>query len=457
MSRPLASVWKAERADGSTREPRFVVMRIAHHAMDPRAMTELRSEYEALRSIDDPRVRKAHGYYVGHGALALEFVDGVSLTWVLAAALAGRLTIDVATVIDLGVELCEALRVVHGAGVVHGRICTDTVRLRRDGSPVLTDFAIPAERVDVAPPEYFTGAPPSPATDQWLLGALLAKLLTGEALLGGTPGNPGDGRRDLSAHLAAVSAQSPAVGRLLARMLARDSRDRYGDWGMLTRELLAALRHTGARPDRERLARRAHVDQSAPALLPSPSPRLGPPPRALSAAPPVAVPIAPPAARAPVAPRLSLPESSPEVQPRLTRPPALAPMPEPARTPAPRGLPVGPTELVQPESPAGARLVPMAGPDRGAVPVEFEEHVRAGSRPTLTPTLPDLVEAVPEELDPADAPPAAAPVEEEAEEEKRPAPAPAGTDERLVPDWAASFALVLLLAVGLWAVLSRFL
>jgi hypothetical protein len=48
-------------------------------------------------------------------------------------------------------------------------------------------------------------------------------------------------------------------------------------------------------------------------------------------------------------------------------------------------------------------------------------------------------------------------VEEEAEEEKRPAPAPAGTDERLVPDWAAYFALVLLLAVGLWAVLSRFL
>lgn len=448
-SRPLASLWKAERVDASNREPRTVVMRIAHHAMDPRAMTELRNEYEALRAIDDPRVRKAHGYFAGHGALALEFVDGVSLRWVIEAARAGRLTIDVPTVVDLGVELCETLRIVHNAGVVHGRICPESVRLRRDGSPVLTDFAMPQDRLDVFPPEFFTNSPSAPATDQWLLGALLAQLLTQEALLGGTSAAPADGRRDLGAHIAAVSAQSPPLGRLLARMLARDPRDRYGDWGVLTRELLAALRNTGARPDRERLARRAQAGPEAPPLLPAPTPALGPPPsEAAAVAPPEHLPPLPvqrPPVYAPPTPVAPPP-------PRLMPPVSRAPMPPPAapaRTPTPRSAPVGPTELVQPESPADSRLVPLPNAAPPSRRVGFEEQVTARPSPTLTPTLPDLIEAVPDESLPPELPPELA---DPPERQRAPVP----PDDRLVPDWAASFALVLLLAVGAWAILSRF-
>lgn len=456
-SRPLASLWKAERVDGSKRDPRTVVMRVAHHAMDPRAMTELRNEYEALRAIDDPRVRKAHGYFAGHGALALEFVDGVSLRWVIEAARAGRLTIDVATVVDLGVELCETLRIVHTAGVVHGRICPESVRLRRDGSPVLTDFALPQERLDVFPPEFFTNSPAGAATDQWLLAALLAQLLTQEALLGGVAGQPADGRRDLGAHIAAVSSQSPPLGRLLARMLARDPRDRYGDWGVLTRELLATLRNTGARPDRERLARRAQAGPEAPPLLPPPTPALGPPPREPAAPPSVRPPPPPdvvpppPVAAAPV-PRAPVPAPPLAPPPRLAPAVARAPMPrppEPARVPAPRSAPVGPTELVQPESPEDARLVPLPIGPQASRRVGFEEQVTARPSPTLTPTLPDLVEAVPDESLPPELPPEP----EELPGRQRSTIPP---EDRLVPDWAASFALVLLLAVGAWAVLSRF-
>ncbi len=455
-SRPLASLWKAERVDGSKRDPRTVVMRIAHHAMDPRAMTELRNEYEALRAIDDPRVRKAHGYFAGHGALALEFVDGVSLRWVIEAARAGRLTIDVATVVDLGVELCETLRIVHNAGVVHGRICPESVRLRRDGSPVLTDFALPQERLDVFPPEFFTNSPTGPATDQWLLAALLAQLLTQEALLGGVAGQPADGRRDLGAHIAAVSAQSPPLGRLLARMLARDPRDRYGDWGVLTRELLATLRNTGARPDRERLARRAQAGPEAPPLLPPPAPALGPPPHEPAAPPPVRRPppvvgSPPPVAAAP-APRPPMPAPSPAAPPRLAPPVSRAPMPPPpgpGRVPAPRSAPVGPTELVQPESPEDARLVPLPASAAAERRVGFEEQVTARPSPTLTPTLPGLVEAVPDESLPPEPPPELPDPPERMRSTILP-------EDRLVPDWAASFALVLLLAVGAWAVLSRF-
>jgi serine/threonine-protein kinase len=488
-SRPLASLWKAERADRASREPRHVVIRIAHHTMDPRAMTELRKEYEALRAVSDPRVRKAHGYFAGYGALALEYVDGVSLRWVLERAKEGQLELDVATIVDLGVELCEALRAVHDAGVVHGRLSVESVRLRRDGSPVLTDFAMPQDRLDVLPPELATGTPPTPATDQWLLGALLAHLATQEALLGGEPGNAADGRRDLRSHVAAVAARSPALARIVARMLARDPRDRYGDWGALSRELLATLRTTPGRPDRERLARRAQAGPAAPPLLPPPAPVLGPPPVAgsrsiagsaaeaephrLESRTDVREPERPgpgPGAGAD-APEPGEGESALAARVRR-QPSARAPVadfepPEPTqldparsarelpRTPARHAAPSAATEIVAPESPEGAELIaietPRARPERRITPSGADT---SRSPVAFTPTAPDLVEAVHDEsLTEPDEP---APEEEESVEpprrSRRSAP-----HERLVPDWAASFALVLLLAVGAWAVLSRFL
>lgn len=150
-ARPLSNLWRAERSEAGSREARVVVLRIAHHTMDSRAMSELRKEYDALRAVQDPRVRKAHGFYAGFGALALEFVDGMSLASVLARAAEGGVSVDVPTVVDLTLELAGALRVVHSAGVVHGRICLDTVRLRPDGEVVITDFALPLERLAVIP------------------------------------------------------------------------------------------------------------------------------------------------------------------------------------------------------------------------------------------------------------------------------------------------------------------
>lgn len=280
-SRPLANLWKAQRADGTGREPRTVVVRVAHHTMDSRAMTELRKEYDALRGIDDPRVRKVHGFFAGFGALALEFVDGVSLAGLLEKSTAAGEPLDLPTVVDVGVELISALRVVHDASVVHGRVCADTVRVRPDGSVVLTDFALPVERLVVVPPELKTGHTALATTDQWLVGALLVHLVTGQPLLGGSLGDPADGRRDVRPWVAAVSGRCAALGRVIGKMLARDARDRYSDESMLLRDLLATLRSLEGLPDREALARRYRVPSAAaaaPPLMPPPTPRLAPAP-----------------------------------------------------------------------------------------------------------------------------------------------------------------------------------
>ena len=89
-------------------------------------------------------------------------------------------------------------------------------------------------------------------------------------------------------------------------------------------------------------------------------------------------------------------------------------------------------------------LPPSPRPSTRRVPLEAQ--VTEGAVRSFTPTDPNLVEAVYEESiveSPDDAPPP-------------PLPVRADPHERLVPDWAASFALILLVAVGAWAVLSRF-
>lgn len=268
-SRPLVNVWKGQRIGIGTREPHPVVIRIAHHSMDSRAMSELRREYDALRTLNDPRVRKALGFYAGAGAVVLEYVEGVSLAGLLRSVAEGGASVDVATSVELAIELVGALRCAHEGGVVHGRLCADTVRLRPDGGVVLTDFALPVERLPVVPPELMQGLLPTAATDQWLVGALLVHLITGQPLLGGAVGNPTDGRRDLGAAIAAVAAVSPGVGRAISRMLATDPDDRYAADGSVLLELLAILRTIEAPPSRLRLARSG---RSRPARVDPPPP-----------------------------------------------------------------------------------------------------------------------------------------------------------------------------------------
>ncbi len=450
-SRPIANLWKAERADGSRREPRIVIIRIAHHTMDTRAMSELRREYDAVRAIDDSRVRKAHGFFAGFGALALEFVDGATLSSVLGHVRAGLWDLDTATIVDIGIELVGALRSVHERGIVHGRICAETVRLRRDGNIVLTDFAMPEDRLAVVPPELKSGHQATAATDQWLAGALLAHLVTREALLAAQPGDQADGRRDLRPWTSGVSTVDPALGRVVTRMLARDARDRYGDMGALSRELLAVLRGYADPPDRELLGRRASGRRTtAPPPLPPPTPvlapaparsevRLRPPLEDARTVPPYAVAAArtqDPATEIEFPDSTSAPRPSPMAPPR----PAPAPPAGPPPTPAPRP-PARP-----PEPPA----LPLPGP---AVPTRPLAPLPPTERPAWTPVAldlvaPELIAAVhEEEMDTPDPQDVVRPT----------STAQRGAAARLIPDWLAAVALILLLGVGAWAILSRLL
>lgn len=238
------ALYRAVRTDGA-RDPRQVGMRVAIDPRDVGAVSLVRREYELLRSLDDPRIRRTFAFYAAHGAAALEWVDGPTLHAVLRLSQNGFLDFDVATRMDVLIEVAYALRHAHSASrtdasVVHGRLNPRTVRFGADGRVVLVDFGLTGGETDfVLPPEAAVGAM-DPASDQWLLGALSFEVLTGEPVL--PPGS--DPRKlDVVALGERVNRVCPPMAKVIARALATDPTQRYFPDAALLKDMLAAQRH----------------------------------------------------------------------------------------------------------------------------------------------------------------------------------------------------------------------
>ena len=142
-------------------------------------------------------------------------------------------------VAEAGTMLLGALASAHAAGIVHRDVKPGNVLLTRDGRAVLTDFGIAAVDGDPAltqtgmvvgtpgfcAPERIRGAPASPASDLWSLGATLYAAVEGRG--------PFDGNGSPMAVLASIVHSDPPparsagpLGAVIAALMSRDPAQR---------------------------------------------------------------------------------------------------------------------------------------------------------------------------------------------------------------------------------------
>ena len=274
---PEAGSWyRAERIGVSSRRPAFALVKRLEGDVGPSEREALQREHATLVALqDDPRIPTPVGHYDGAGAIAFEPVSGHSLAaWAEVRGEDG-LGMSRATLLDIAIELAEAIKSSHHRGRHHGHIAPELVWLDETGKLTLWGFG---PGPDTAPPDAWLaperarGEPTRGATDLWSLGALLAFLITGKAAWEGADLASAARRGDTGALIAPVAATWPAMARLLRQLLDNRPQNRPASIHPVQKELLALSRKEGVASDRHDLGARLAERFAPPEPEPEPEP-----------------------------------------------------------------------------------------------------------------------------------------------------------------------------------------
>ena len=188
-----ATVWLAERADGSLR--RQVALKLPRVAWLDRGLAErLNRERDILASLEHPSIARLYDAGVdeaGRPYLALEYVEGIPLD-----RYAAEHSLSVAQRLSLFIGVARAVAFAHAHLIVHRDLKPTNILVKENGEIRLLDFGIarllhPESLHDLhltragaraltplfAAPEQFTSQPITVATDVYSLGVLLYWLL----------------------------------------------------------------------------------------------------------------------------------------------------------------------------------------------------------------------------------------------------------------------------------------
>ncbi|WP_122819407.1 serine/threonine-protein kinase [Varibaculum vaginae] len=170
--------------------------------------------YNASR-VHHPNLAAVHasGEDGGLGWISMELVDGVSLTEILDR----ERTLSADFLISVLYQTADALRAVHGAGIVHRDIKPGNIMVTPTGEVKLTDFGIskaPGQAnltqvgmvmgtAQYLPPEQAMGQPATPAGDLYALGIIAYEALVGK--------RPFSGEKPVDIAFAHVNKPVPAL------------------------------------------------------------------------------------------------------------------------------------------------------------------------------------------------------------------------------------------------------
>ncbi|MFI6151736.1 protein kinase [Kitasatospora sp. NPDC051170] len=217
------------------------------------------TEARAVAALNHPNV--AAIYDVGEGEdgrfIVMEYVSGASLS---ALARDGKLSPDEAA--EAVHDVLSGLDAAHRAGVIHCDIKPHNIMLTPDGAVKILDFGISHVQGGVslreegtvmgslsyAPPETYTGAEPTAATDIYQAGVTFYELCTGQLPFAGVS-FPEILSRVVDGAIVPPSELTPelpaAYETVIMRAMERDPQDRYASAAEMRAAIAAALYGTG--------------------------------------------------------------------------------------------------------------------------------------------------------------------------------------------------------------------
>jgi len=156
----------------------------------PAGRALLLNEVRLARRVTHPAVCRVFdiGEEGGTVFLSMEFVEGEDLATLIHHV--GRLPSE--KVVEMGLQLCDALGAAHGQGILHRDLKPANILIDANGSIHVTDFGIAVTRDGggpktgvgtpgyMAPEQLASGAPVSERTDIYALGLVLYELLVGQ-------------------------------------------------------------------------------------------------------------------------------------------------------------------------------------------------------------------------------------------------------------------------------------
>jgi serine/threonine protein kinase/Tol biopolymer transport system component len=233
------------------RDPRLgrmvaIKVLIRLYSNDSGLLQRLKSEAQAASRLNHPNILTIHAFGRTEGVdyIVSEFVDGTRLR-----ELVGKLSASQA--INYAIQIGNALRAAHRAGIIHRDIKPENIMVRSDGYVKILDFGLAksvmtCETADSQPtnvtrlntgtgfvvgtvaymsPEQVKGRKLDARTDIWSWGVVLYELLAGRAPFVGT--NVGELISSILEHRPAPPSTSKKLNSILARCLEKKLDLRY--------------------------------------------------------------------------------------------------------------------------------------------------------------------------------------------------------------------------------------
>jgi eukaryotic-like serine/threonine-protein kinase len=240
----------------------------ASFAQDAERLRRFEQEARAASALNHPNIVMIHeiGSTDTTSYIAMELVDGPSLREMVASG-----PLPAKRLLDVAVQIAEALAKAHAAGIVHRDLKPENVIVSKDGYVKLLDFGLaklfvaPQEQITGAPtaiqetqpgtvmgtvgymsPEQASGKPADFRSDQFALGSILYEMATGKRAFQRNTGAETLSAiiRDEPEPVAQVNPKAPAPLRwIVERCLAKDPDERYASTRDLARDLKSVREH----------------------------------------------------------------------------------------------------------------------------------------------------------------------------------------------------------------------